>query len=146
MIIRIERSTVRIPYSGERRANAKTSDAEPPVRSPFWRTLATDSALQQSSLRSEPTTGMIVFRMRLIRILPLMASLSPALADVEAAYIPQCDRAHERCMSFSASATAQCRKSREACRTAIINEAVKNSGMSASELFDGRSLRKRDEH
>ena len=42
MIIRIERSTVRIPYSGERRANGKTSDAEAPVRSPFWGTLATE--------------------------------------------------------------------------------------------------------
>ena len=81
--------------------------------------------------------------MRLIRILPLMASLSQAFADVGDAYIPQCDREHERCISRSttASATAQCRKSREACRTATINEAIQNSGMSASELFDIRSRR-----
>ena len=85
--------------------------------------------------------------MRLIRILPLMASLSPAFADVGDVYIPQCDREHERCISrsFTASA-AQCRKSREACRTATINEAIRNSGMSASELFDMRSLRKTDKH
>jgi len=143
MIIRIERSTVRIPYSGERSANAKTSDAEAPVRSPFWGTLATDSALQQSSLRSEPTIGMIIFRMRLIRILPLMASWSPAFAKVGDVYIPQCDREHERCISRSFTAsTAQCRKSRAACRTATINEAIRNSGMSASELFDMRSPRR----
>ena len=81
--------------------------------------------------------------MRLIRILPLMASLSPAFADVGDVYIPQCDRAHERCIrwSFTASAPAQCRKLREACRTATINEAIRNSGMSASELFDIRSPR-----
>ena len=86
--------------------------------------------------------------MRLIRILPLMASLSPALADVGDVYIPQCDREHERCIrwSFKASAPDQCRKSREACRTATINEAIKNSGMSASELFAIRSPSRTHEH
>ena len=146
MVIRIERSTVRIPYSGERRANGKTSDAEAPVRSRSGGRLL-PSAVQQSSLRSEPRIGMIIFRMRLIRILPLMASLSPAFADVGDVYIPQCDREHERCISRSFTAgAAQCRKSREACRTATINEAIRNSGMSASELFDMRSPRKTDKH
>ena len=103
MVIRIERSTVRIPYSGERRANGKTSDAEAPVRSRSGGRLL-PSAVQQSSLRSEPRIGMIIFRMRLIRILPLMASLSPAFADVGDVYIPQCDREHERCISRSFTA------------------------------------------
>ncbi len=94
------------------------------------------------------STSVLVFPMRLIRILPLMVCLSPAFADVGDVYIPQCDREHERCIrrSFTASATAQCEKTREACRTATINEAIRNSGMSASELFDMRSLRRTDEH
>jgi hypothetical protein len=84
---------------------------------------------------------MIVFRMRLIRILPLMVSFTPALADVREAYIPQCDRAHERCIrwSFTASAVEGCRKSRIACRTTTINEAIRNSGLSATELLGNHS-------
>jgi hypothetical protein len=91
---------------------------------------------------------MLFYRMRLIRILPFMAFMPPALADVGDAYIPQCDRAHDRCIrwSFTTSATHQCRKSREACRTTTINEAIRNSGMSAAEFLDNRSSRGREEH
>jgi hypothetical protein len=62
-------------------------------------------------------------------------------------YIPQCDRQHEHCIkrSFTASAAAECRKSRQACRSATVNEAIRNSGMSATELFDMRSPRRTDE-
>jgi hypothetical protein len=88
---------------------------------------------------------MLLCRMRLIRLLPLVVFLSPAIADVGDVYIPQCDRAHARCTkwSFTTGAVDQCRKSREACRTAAINEAIRNSGMSAAELFESRSLRRR---
>jgi hypothetical protein len=67
--------------------------------------------------------------------------MPPALADVGDAYIPQCERAHDRCIrwSFTSSATHQCRKSREACRTTTINEAIRNSGMPAAEFLDNRS-------
>jgi hypothetical protein len=83
----------------------------------------------------------VTSRMRLIRILPLMAFFPPALADVREVYIPQCDRAHDRCIrwSLTSSASYQCRKSREACRTTAINEAIRNSGMSAAEFLDNRS-------
>jgi hypothetical protein len=88
---------------------------------------------------------MLLCRMRLIRLLPLVVFLSPAIADVGDVYIPQCDRAHASCTkwSFTTGAVDQCRKSREACRTAAINEAIRNSGMSAAELFESRSLRHR---
>jgi hypothetical protein len=86
---------------------------------------------------------MLLFGMRLIRILPLLAFLPPALADVGDFYIPQCDRAYDRCIkwSFTSSGTQQCRKSREACRTTTLNEAIRNSGMSASKFLDSDSLR-----
>ena len=87
--------------------------------------------------------SVLVFRMRLIRFLPFMAFLSPAFADVGDVYIPQCDRVRDRCIkwAFTTSAAEQCRKSRDVCRTATINEAIRNSGMSASDLFDSRSTR-----
>ena len=83
--------------------------------------------------------------MLLIRVLPLIAFVPLAFADVGDVFIPQCDRAYDRCIKWSitAGAAAQCRKSRESCRTATINEAIRNSGMSASDLFDIRTDRKR---
>ena len=83
--------------------------------------------------------------MRLILLIPLLALLPRAFAEVGDVYIPQCDRARDRCIksALTTSAVAQCRKTREICRMATINEAIKNSGMSATELFDRSSLRPR---
>ena len=87
---------------------------------------------------------MVVCPMRLILLIPLLVFLPQALADVEDVYIPQCDRARDRCIKGASKTAAveQCRKSREACRTATINEAIKSSGMSATELFGGPSPRR----
>ena len=80
--------------------------------------------------------------MRLILPILIVAFLPRAFA-VEGVYIPQCDRARDRCIKWAltTSAVAQCRKSREMCRMATINEAIRNSGMSATELFDRDSSR-----
>ena len=81
---------------------------------------------------------MVVYPMRLILLIPLLALLPRASADVGEVYIPQCDRARDRCVksALTTSAVAQCRKMRDICRMATINEAIRNSGMSATELFD----------
>ena len=88
--------------------------------------------------------SVVVFPMRLILLIPLMAFLPRAFADVGEVYIPQCDRARDLCIkwAYTTNAVEQCRKSREACRTATINEAIRNSGMSATELFDRGSPRR----
>jgi hypothetical protein len=76
--------------------------------------------------------------MRLILLIPIIVFVPGAFADVGNVYIPQCDRARDRCIKWAltTSAVEQCRKSREICRMATINEAIRNSGMSATQLFD----------
>ena len=83
--------------------------------------------------------------MRLILLFPIIACVPAAFADVGDVYIPQCDRARDRCIKWALTtgAVEQCRKSREMCRMATINEAVRNSGMTASELFNIRSSPKK---
>ena len=94
-------------------------------------------------LRSESRRGVITFPMRLILLFQIIAFVPAAFADVGDVYIPQCDRARDRCIKWALTtgAVEQCRRTREICRTATINEAVRNSGMSATELFDRNSAR-----
>jgi hypothetical protein len=76
--------------------------------------------------------------MRLILLLLAIALPTRAFGDISDVYIPQCDRAHDQCIkqAVTSDASRRCRDTRQACRAATIDEAVKNSGMSVSELLD----------
>ena len=65
-----------------------------------------------------------------MRILLILSMAFPSMALAEAAYfIPQCDRAHDRCMKRAADIPTAfaCRKARKSCRAATIDEATRNA-------------------
>ena len=66
-----------------------------------------------------------------MRILLILASMSFASAAFAATdhFIPQCDRAHDRCMkrAVDIQSAFACRKARKSCRAATIDEATRNA-------------------
>jgi hypothetical protein len=85
-----------------------------------------------------PPRCVVALGMRLALLLPVISFITPAFAESSDVYIPQCDRAHEQCIkeAVTSDASRRCRDTRQACRAATIDEAVKNSGMSVSQLLD----------
>jgi hypothetical protein len=75
-----------------------------------------------------------------MRTLLILSMALPSVALGQADYvIPQCERAHNRCMKRTVDVQSAfvCRKARKWCRTAAIEEATKNAQQPRS---DGRQL------
>lgn len=65
-----------------------------------------------------------------MRTLLILSMAFPSVAFAQADYlIPQCERAHDRCMKRAADirSTFACRKARKSCRAATIDEATRNA-------------------